>query len=94
MDNNKTALHIIAHGLVQGVFYRAFTKDTALALGLTGWVRNLPDGSVELEAYGSKQRLEQLCEKLKNGPPSSKVEKLDIDPIEFSEQYFDFSIRY
>lgn len=67
-------LHII--GKVQGVFYRASTRDQALALGLTGWVRNLPDGSVEVQASGPAHLLDQLEAWCKKGPANAKVSQV------------------
>lgn len=67
-------LHI--QGKVQGVFYRASTCDKALALGLTGLVRNLPDGSVEVQASGPAHLLDQLEAWCKQGPANAKVSKV------------------
>jgi acylphosphatase len=61
-------------GRVQGVFFRAWTRDVACGLGLRGTVRNLPDGSVEAHAAGSPQALEAFEECLWQGPPSARVE--------------------
>lgn len=64
-------------GRVQGVGYRLFTQETALGLGLTGWVRNERDGSVELEAQGDEDELEQLLDNLQQGPCFSAVEAVE-----------------
>lgn len=61
-------------GRVQGVFYRAGTREQALELGLTGYAKNLPDGSVEVLASGSGQAIEALERWLWHGPPAAKVE--------------------
>jgi acylphosphatase len=69
---------MIVRGLVQGVGYRACCRRQALDLGLSGWVRNRPDGSVELEAEGPPHRLGELrlwCEK---GPPGAQVSSVSI----------------
>jgi len=63
-------------GRVQGVGYRHFTFKTATGLGLTGWVRNLTSGDVEVEAYGPEGLLNQLLERCQEGPPASQVERL------------------
>lgn len=60
-------------GRVQGVGFRSWTGRTARALGLAGWVRNLPDGSVELEAQGSAERMDALREALWKGPMFARV---------------------
>jgi acylphosphatase len=63
-------------GRVQGVFYRVFTRDEALALGLTGWVRNLPDGRVEALFEGSRDAVERMLVWCRRGSPASRV--LDV----------------
>ncbi|WP_266159980.1 acylphosphatase [Dyella silvatica] len=63
-------------GRVQGVFYRAGTREQALELGLTGYAKNLPDGSVEVLASGSGQAIEALERWLWHGPPAAKVESV------------------
>lgn len=67
-------------GRVQGVFFRQSTRDIAVELGLAGWVRNMDDGSVEIEAIGSKEALEKLivwCQS--GGPPSARVDNVDVN---------------
>lgn len=75
-------LHAIVHGTVQGVFFRDTTRSKAVALGITGTVKNLPDGTVEIFAIGAQEKLEQLMAELsgENGP--GYVSKADIS---FSE---------
>lgn len=70
------------HGRVQGVFFRNWTADKALALGVRGWVRNRRDGSVELEAYGEGEAVEALIEECRTGPPTAKVERIDVEVAE------------
>lgn len=74
---NMQRLHLRVHGIVQGVSYRASTRRTATELGLTGWVRNCHDGSVELIAEGSREQLERLLEWCRHGPPAARVDRLD-----------------
>ena len=62
------AVHMFVHGRVQGVFYRAKTQKVAEGLGLTGWVKNCRDGSVEIHAEGNKEKLEELIKWCRNGP--------------------------
>ena len=69
-------------GRVQGVFYRASTRQKALELGICGWARNLPDGSVEVLACGETAVLEELLAWLEVGPPHAQVEKVDWVAIE------------
>lgn len=63
-------------GRVQGVFFRASTRDRALALGLTGYARNLPDGRVEVLACGSRDAIDALCDWLAIGPPAAQVREV------------------
>lgn len=66
-------------GLVQGVFYRAHSQEKAVELGLTGWVRNLPDGSVEIHAEGTPEQLKKLEEWCWEGPPSADVKSVTVE---------------
>lgn len=81
----KEGIHCFVSGRVQGVFYRAFTQKRALALGLTGWTRNLTDGRVELQAFGEKEKLQQFQELLRQGPPAANVTDLDCITIPWQE---------
>jgi acylphosphatase len=76
MTHIKTRAKV--RGRVQGVFFRQSTKDQAIGLGLSGWVRNVDDGSVELEAVGEAQSIGTLLEWLKVGPPMASVESVQI----------------
>ena len=71
-----TRLHISVRGRVQGVGFRWFTLDTAESLGLTGWVKNLKDGSVEAEAQGTEEALKEFVERLKTGNPAARVDEI------------------
>jgi acylphosphatase len=66
-------------GRVQGVGYRAFVRERAVALGLCGWVRNLPSGDVDLEAEGPRAILERLLRDLHSGPPASRVRQVHAE---------------
>jgi len=74
----KKNLTIKIHGQVQGVFFRASTKEKADELGVTGLVRNEPDGSVYVEAEGEEKSLETFVRWCHRGPPRATVEKCDI----------------
>lgn len=65
-------------GRVQGVFFRAWTRETAHELGLRGTVRNRDDGSVEVHAEGSAESLEEFQERLWKGPPAARVEGVAV----------------
>ena len=80
-------------GRVQGVGFRYFTKGKANELNLSGWVRNRPDGTVELLAKGNRTSLEQFMQSLEAGPIGSRVEKVESQWIEDSQEYKGFEIR-
>jgi acylphosphatase len=88
------SLQAIVYGHVQGVFFRAFASGQARELGLTGYVRNLPRGSVEVKAEGERSRLEELIGRLKTGPPGARVEKVATNWSEYTGNYSSFNIRY
>lgn len=69
--------HLFISGRVQGVFYRAFTKEVADSLGLNGWVRNLKDGRVEAVFEGDENLISIAIQKCKEGPPHARVDKIE-----------------
>ena len=83
--------HYLVSGQVQGVFYRASTESTARRLGLTGWVRNLPDGRVELVACGEETRLMELERWLWQGPPHAHVEEVTAQNVA-AQVFTNFSV--
>lgn len=89
-ENEIYEAHIIVRGHVQGVGFRALTRYHASNLGLTGTVRNLPDGTVEIYAHGSKMHLQELIQKLKNEMGPKQVEEFTIEyfPIKTSHENF------
>jgi len=84
--------HYIVSGRVQGVWFRAHTEKRAKAIGVTGWVRNLPDGNVELVACGLPQQLIKLEEWLHIGPENSIVESLLANEVP-AEEFANFEVR-
>ena len=72
-----TAARFLVSGKVQGVWFRASARDQAVALGLRGFARNLPDGRVEVLAVGDAEALEQLAQWLRLGPPLARVDLLE-----------------
>ena len=89
----EIARHVRLTGRVQGVFFRAWAQERARALGVTGWVRNCPDGRVEAHVEGDEQAVEQIIEKMRSGPPSAQVEDLRVWEIEAFD-YDDFEVRH
>jgi len=75
----RRRVHVFASGIVQGVWYRKHTQEEARRLGLSGWVRNLPDGRVELQAEGAPQDVERLLHWARKGPPGARVDALDVE---------------
>jgi acylphosphatase len=71
--------HLIVHGKVQGVWYRAGAREQALKMGLCGWAKNCLDGTVEIHAEGEKEILEQFISWCRKGPPAAQVSALDIE---------------
>jgi acylphosphatase len=70
---STTARHVLVSGIVQGVGYRAFAERAARELGLTGWVRNLDDGRVEIYVEGAPSKIETFLERCGRGPRSAEV---------------------
>lgn len=87
-------LHTFVSGRVQGVGYRAFTKNIANKLGLRGFVRNLPDGRVEVYAEGEEELLKEFLSKLWEGPFFAKVTDIDYKFTEPRGEYESFTILY
>ncbi|MFH1016227.1 MAG: acylphosphatase [Chloroflexota bacterium] len=87
-------LHASVWGRVQGVLFRDFVREHAERLGLTGYVQNLPNGSVEVGAEGENDKLEQLVRYLKIGPPAATVDRVITEWSEYRGSYSDFRIRY
>jgi len=89
-----TSVQAVVYGYVQGVFFRAFVAEQASELGLTGYVRNLRGGGVEVLAEGERRQLEKLIDCLKIGPPDARVEKVVTNWLEYTGSYSGFRIGY
>ena len=89
-----TAKHIIVKGKVQGVFYRKFTKQKALELGVYGWVKNAANGDVEIFAQGNEASIEQLAAWCWQGSPKSVVESVEMEDAQPEAGITEFSIRH
>lgn len=76
---SETSKKLRIHGLVQGVYYRGWSAETARALGLRGWVRNRRDGSVEMLLAGDESVVNRMIERCREGPPAARVERIDVE---------------
>ncbi len=92
--SDLASIQAIVYGYVQGVYFRDFVSQRAKELGLTGYVGNLPAGSVEVNAEGERKQLEELTGYLKVGPPAAKVGKVVTNWSEYTGSYSGFSVRY
>ncbi len=88
------AVQIIVQGRVQGVGFRFFVRDLAKSIGVKGWVRNLPDGNVEIHAEGEKEVLFDLIKEVKKGPYLGYVSELTTDWITPENIYDSFNIKF
>ena len=89
------SLHAVVKGRVQGVNFRDFVYRRAISLGLTGYVRNLPDmRSVEVVAEGQRERLELLVEHLRHGPRAARVDGVDVQWGEASGRHTRFGVAF
>jgi acylphosphatase len=95
MDHSDTAagVHLKIIGRVQGVYYRASTIQRASQLGLTGWVRNCEDGSVEAVAEGPRAKLDELIAWCRGGPPGARVSRVDVRWQPAENKFQGFSIK-
>jgi acylphosphatase len=91
---SKERVNIIVRGRVQGVFYRARTKEKAIELELNGWVKNRMDGTVEIVAEGTKEDLERLVDWSKYGPEDAHVTKVEVKWQPFVDEFSDFTVQY
>jgi len=76
----KTTYHLKITGRVQGVWYRAWTRENASELGLDGWVRNCMDGSVEALVHGEDAKIKELIERCHTGPSAARVDDITATP--------------
>jgi len=89
---SKTCLHCYVDGKVQGVFYREAAKRKAKELEITGWIRNLSDGRVEILICGDLEPIEEMREWLWDGSPAADVTDVDVDELPW-EEHKDFQVR-
>ena len=92
--SDKKCVHVIVEGRVQGVFFRAYTKEEADKLGLTGWVRNLTDGSVEALVEGETEAVDRMLHWFQQGSPGSKVLDVKVQDVPSGCDSSSFEIHY
>ena len=87
------SIHLVVRGRVQGVGFRWYVREAARAAGLSGWVRNNPDGSVEVAAAGAPDDLAMLRSAIRRGPPGASVTMVDELPVSNNESLpFPFAV--
>jgi acylphosphatase len=86
--------HVFVSGRVQGVFFRDETQEAAVRQGVTGWVRNLPDGRVEAVFEGEKDKVDMLVEFCRVGPPGARVTHVEVSLEDYTGEFRDFQLRY
>jgi acylphosphatase len=90
----KARARVIVEGTVQGVFFRSHTQDMAYTLGLTGWVKNRRDGSVEAVFEGEKKKVEQMIQWCHRGPAEARVREVHSIWEDYTGEFKDFAISY
>lgn len=90
---DRVRAHVFVSGKVQGVYYRATTRDTASDVGVDGWVKNLPDGRVEAVFEGDEERVEEMVDFCHEGSPAAEVRDVEVE-YEEPEGLEGFEIRY
>ena len=86
--------HIVVSGMVQGVGYRFFVTRLAASLGLAGWVKNLPDGRVEITAEGDRSLIESMISDLRTGHPYASVNRVAVEWGPWSGRFRGFRVEY
>jgi len=89
----KKRVHVWISGKVQGVFYRAYTQDAARTHGVTGWVRNLPDGRVEAVFEGDARAVDAMVQWCHRGSPLSRVDRVEVQEEPYQGEFADFGVR-
>jgi acylphosphatase len=87
-------IHVFIIGRVQGVFFRQSTRVMAIKNNVTGWVKNLNDGRVEIVAEGETQNIDNLIIWCKTGPANSRVDEFELSEENFTSEFENFEVRY
>ena len=94
MSQERKGLHLLIDGRVQGVGYRWFARNAGRELGLTGKIRNLPDGRVEIHAAGDPDKLAELIGRLREGPPAARVQTIAEEELATVPDWDSFDIDH
>ncbi len=94
MGGRRIRAHAFVSGRVQGVYYRQNTKETAIGHGARGWVRNLPDGRVEVVIEGDEESVGRVIDWCRVGPPKAHVEDVELKYEKYTGEFSDFTISY
>ncbi|OLS25427.1 MAG: Acylphosphatase [Candidatus Heimdallarchaeota archaeon LC_2] len=92
--SEEKRVKLVIFGIVQGVFYRTSAIKEAKMLTIVGWIKNRSDSSVECIAEGTRSNLEKFISWCKNGPPHAKVERIDVEWLEPTNEFTNFEIKY
>lgn len=87
------SMQCVISGKVQGVYFRAWTKDQADSLGVNGWVRNISEGRVEILAQGTDENLAEFKKRLIQGSSMSEVKNIECENMDYDKEYSIFEIR-
>lgn len=90
----ETNVFVRVSGRVQGVWFRASTKQKAEQLGVTGWIRNTSDGCIEAIFEGNKNMVKEMVDWCNHGPPQAKVENIEIKNQPVTNAFDGFAIKY
>ena len=91
---HKTRAHVMISGRVQGVFFRAETREAARRNGVSGWVRNTRDGRVEAVFEGSTEDVQKMIDWCWSGSPAARVENVEVDHQGYQGEFDSFSVRH
>ena len=94
MGRDLVRVRVFAGGRVQGVAYRFYAEKYAARLDITGWVRNLEDGRVEVLAEGSAEQIEAFLERLKEGPSLARVDSFEVRRESSTGEFLDFRVAF
>ena len=94
MNMSMSRAHVYVYGMVQGVFFRASTRDRARSYGVKGWVKNCEDGGVEAVFEGEKDAVDKVVNWCRKGPAGAFVERIDVRWEKYPDEFSEFSIVY